>query len=431
MRHPRDSSSRRADEGEILDLQLTGFAYGGEAFGRDSSGRIVFVPFALPGESARVRIDKAYEQWARASLLQVSLPSPDRVVPRCRHFATCGGCHYQHIAYPAQLEAKREIVRSQLERLGGLTSPPVEPTVPSPDPWNARNHVEFSLTREGRLGFQAAGSHRVVAIEECHLPEPAIAEIWPQMDLEGIPGVSRVHFRVGSENDVMIVFEAETEPEIELVLELPASVVWLGPAGASVLAGSGHLMIEVAGRAFRVSAASFFQVHTALAASLVEHALQALAPQAGETVFDLYAGVGLFSAFLAAAGTRVVAVEQSATACRDFEFNLAQFDDVELYEAAVELALPEIAAHADAVLVDPPRAGLEAAALEALLARAPGRIVYVSCDPSTLARDGKGLIRGGYRLIRATPFDLFPQTFHIETVSLWMRSGTHAVQSGP
>jgi 23S rRNA (uracil1939-C5)-methyltransferase len=126
-----------------------------------------------------------------------------------------------------------------------------------------------------------------------------------------------------------------------------------------------------------------------------------------------------------------VAVEQSATACRDFEFNLAQFDDVELYEAAVELALPEIAAHADAVLVDPPRAGLEAAALEALLARAPGRIVYVSCDPSTLARDGKGLIRGGYRLIRATPFDLFPQTFHIETVSLWMRSGTHAVQSGP
>jgi 23S rRNA (uracil1939-C5)-methyltransferase len=431
MKPPRDSSSRPSDEGEILELQLTGQAYGGDAFGRDPSGRMVFVPFTLPGERARVRIVEAHERWARAALLEVSLPSPDRIVPRCRHFGSCGGCHYQHISYPAQLQAKREIVRSQLERLGGLTSPPVEPTIPSPNPWNARNHVEFSLSREGRLGFQAAGSHRVVPIEECHLPEPAIGEIWPQTDLEGIPGVSRVHFRVGSENDVMIVFEAETEPEIELLLELPASVVWLGPAGASVLAGSGHLMIEVAGRAFRVSAASFFQVHTALAIQLVEHALQALAPRGGETVFDLYAGVGLFSAFFAAAGTRVVAVEQSTAACSDFEFNLAEFDDVELYQASVEQVLPEIAAHADAVLLDPPRAGLEAAALDALLARAPKRIVYVSCDPATLARDGKRLTRGGYHLIRVTPFDLFPQTFHVETVSLWMRSGTHAVQSGP
>jgi 23S rRNA (uracil1939-C5)-methyltransferase len=318
-----------------------------------------------------------------------------------------------------------------LERLGGLTSPPVEPTIPSPDLWNARNHIQFSLGRGGRLGFRGALSHRVVPIEECHLPEPAIAEIWPRMDLQPIPGVDRVHFRAGSENDVMIVFEAETEPHIELMLDLPASVVWLGPAGTSVLAGSGYLTIEVAERAFRVSAASFFQVHTALAAELVHHALQALAPQTGETVFDPYAGVGLFSAFLAAAGARVVAVEQSAAACEDFEFNLAEFNGVELYEASVEQALPGIDAHADAVLVDPPRAGLELAAIEALLARAPARLVYVSCDPATLARDGKRLTQAGYRLLRVTPFDLFPQTFHIETVSLWMRSGTHAVQSGP
>jgi 23S rRNA (uracil1939-C5)-methyltransferase len=124
-------------------------------------------------------------------------------------------------------------------------------------------------------------------------------------------------------------------------------------------------------------------------------------------------------------------VEQSAAACEDFEFNLAEFDDVDLYEAPVEQALPEIAAHPDAVLVDPPRAGLELPAIGALLARAPERIVYVSCDPATLARDAKRLSQAGYHLIRVTPFDLFPQTYHIETVSLWMRSGTHAVQSGP
>jgi 23S rRNA (uracil1939-C5)-methyltransferase len=162
-------------------------------------------------------------------------------------------------------------------------------------------------------------------------------------------------------------------------------------------------------------------VHRALAAELVRLALEALAPQEGEAVFDLYAGVGLFSAFLAQAGARIVAVEASPSACTDFEVNLAEFDDVELYEASVEVALPAIERKPDAVLVDPPRAGLEPPALDALLDLAPGRLVYVSCDPATLARDGKRLAQAGYRLERVTPLDLFPQTYHIETVSRWVR----------
>jgi 23S rRNA (uracil1939-C5)-methyltransferase len=398
-------------------------AYGGDAFGREPSGRMLFVPFALPGERVRVRVEEVHERWARATLLEVLASSPDRIPPRCRHFAVCGGCHYQHLSYAAQLRLKAEIVRSQLERLGGFESPPVEPTVASPSPWNTRNHLQFSLNREGRLGFQAAGSHRVVAIEECHLPDPSLADLWPRLDLAPIPGLLRVVLRSGADGETMIALEAETEPEVELALDLPASVVWVGPGGASVLAGGDRLMQDVLGRRFVVRAASFFQVNSSLTGDLVRRVLEALLPQSGETVFDLYAGVGLFSAFVAAAGARVVAVEESPEACADFEANLTEFDSVDLYESPVEVALPAIPARPDAAIVDPPRAGLERAALEALITCSPRRLVYVSCDPATLARDGKRLAQAGYHLERVTPIDLFPQTYHIETLSLWLRAG--------
>jgi 23S rRNA (uracil1939-C5)-methyltransferase len=402
-------------------------AYGGDAIGREPSGRMLFIPFALPGERVRVRVEETHERWARGTLLEVVAPSPDRLAPRCRHFGACGGCHYQHLSYAAQLRLKAEIVRSQLERLGGFESPRVEPTVPSPSPWNTRNHLQFSLNREGRLGFQAAGSHRIVAIEECHLPEPALADLWPRLDLGPIPGLRRVVVRSGTDGEAMIALEAETGPEVELALDQPASVVWIGPGGASVLAGSDHLVQDVLGRRFAVHAGSFFQVNSSLTGELVRRALEALLPQSGETIFDLYAGVGLFSAFLAAAGARVVAVEESPEACADFEANLAEFDSVDLYEAPVEAALPAIPPRPDAAIVDPPRAGLEREAMEALIASSPRRLVYVSCDPATLARDGKRLAQAGYRLERVTPIDLFPQTYHIETLSLWLRAG--AVQS--
>lgn len=420
-RRPDPSALPPGEPKELLELTLTGMAYGGDAFGREASGRMVFVPFALPGEQVRVRLDEIHDRWARGSAPEVVIPSTDRVDPRCRHFGVCGGCHYQHLSYPAQLRAKADIVRAQLERLGGFDSPPVEPTVPSPEPWNTRNHLQFSVNRKGKLGFQEAGSHRIIAIEECHLPDATLADLWPRVDLQPVPGLLRVALRSGSAEEPMIVFEAETEPNVELALDLPASVVWLGPGGASVLAGSGRLVQKVLGRPFFVSAGSFFQVHTLLAGELVRRALEALLPQPGETFFDLYAGVGLFSAFLAAAGARVVAVEESPSACADFEANLAEFDSVELYEAPVQLALPAIRARPDGALVDPPRAGLEREALEALTAASPARLVYVSCDPATLARDGMRLAEAGYRLERVTPIDLFPQTYHIETLSLWLR----------
>jgi 23S rRNA (uracil1939-C5)-methyltransferase len=406
---------------QTFDITLTGMAYGGDSFGRDANGRMIFVPFAIPGERIQTEIVETHKRWARARLVKVLKASPERVAPRCRHFTDCGGCHYQHMPYPIQLKSKAEIVHSQLERLGGFEDPPVETIIASQSPWNTRNHLKFSLTPDGRLGFNAPGSNRVVPIDECHLPEPNLASLWPRLDLETIQGLKRITLRTGIEGERMLILHGDDDPDVNVTTDLPASVVWLSPRGMTVLAGEGFLTIDVLDRAFKVSANSFFQVHTALAGEVVQHVLEALRFQPGETILDLYAGVGLFSAFLAQKGVRVVAVEESPVACADFENNLAEFDHVELYEAPVEVALPAIHTHPSAVIVDPPRVGLSLEAIKQLINLSSPLLVYVSCDPATLARDGQRLVKAGYQLERCTPIDMFPQTYHIETLSIWRR----------
>jgi len=413
------TSADAAGAGRI-DLRLEGLAYGGDAFGREAAGRMVFVPFALPGEHVAVDVVEAHASWCRTRLVEVLEPSPDRVVPRCRHFGTCGGCHYQHLDSAAHPPAKRGIVRAQLERLGGFADPPVTETIASPSPWNTRNHVQFSLTPSGRLGFQAARSNDVVTLEECHLPAEAISAVWPALHLDPLPGLERVALRCAG-GETLIVFHAAGEPEVGLELDVRASAVWLSPLGSHVLAGEAALVHNVRGRLFRVQAGSFFQAHAALTPILLDLVLRGLQPAPGQTIFDLYAGVGLFSAFLAERGVRLIAVEHSASACDDFAFNLEEFDTVDLYQAGVEQVLASLPVHPDAVIVDPPRAGLGRQVIAALVEHAPPRLVYVSCDPSTLARDARQLADSGYRLEQVTPIDLFPQTFHIETVSVWTR----------
>jgi 23S rRNA (uracil1939-C5)-methyltransferase len=408
--------------GNLIELTLTGLAYGGEALGRDEEGRMVFVPFALPDERVAVEIVDARKRWARARLVEVIEPAAQRIQPRCPHFTLCGGCHYQHMSYDHQLAAKAAIVAEQLRRIGGFEEPPIADPVPSPAPWNYRNHMQFSLTSDGKLGFVTADGDRVFPIQECHLPEPALVDLWPRLEMGAIPGVSRVALRAGAQDDLLVALHGDGDPDVEVHLDLPASAVWLGPGGAAVLGGEGFLVIEVLGRAYRVSAASFFQVNTALAGKLSASALEALEVQAGEVVFDLYAGVGLFSAGLAEREAQVMAVEESPWAAADFEINLDAFDDVALYEASVEQALPAMEEIPDSVLVDPPRAGLSREALDLLVEAAPERLVYVSCDPATLARDGKRLKAAGYKLESVTPIDLFPQTYHIETISIWLRT---------
>jgi 23S rRNA (uracil1939-C5)-methyltransferase len=333
----------------------------------------------------------------------------------------CGGCHYQHMPYAKQLEYKQQILRDQLERIGGLENPPVEPIRPSPKEWYYRNFIQFHLAANGQLGFQAWHKDLVIPIEICFLPEEEINSIWPQIELEPIPGLERISLRQGAD-DAMLILEGSTPQAPEMVLEeLPISVVHSSPAGPLVLAGSGDLRIDVLGRTFLVSAVPFFQVNTLQAAEMVKHLLEILPLKDKPLLLELYSGAGLFSAFLAPRVSRLVAVESSPSACSDFEVNLDEFDNVELYEGAVEEVLPHLDLRPEIVLADPPRAGLGPQVVDRLLELQPDILAYVSCDPATLARDGKRLAAGGYLPERVVPFDMFPQTYHIESISLWKR----------
>jgi 23S rRNA (uracil1939-C5)-methyltransferase len=401
---------------ETLELTLDALAYGGDALARLPDGRVVFVPFGLPGERVRVRVLSQRRGHLRAELREVLAPSPERVAPRCRHFGACGGCHYQHLPYPAQLAAKTAILRDQLQRLGKIEDPPVREAVASSLEWNYRNHVQFHLDRNGKLGFMEARSGTVLPIRECHLPEMPLDDLWPALQFEPGLGLERVSLRLGAE-EAMLVLESPEPPELEL--EAGLSVIHLRGGEAVVMAGDEALTMVVNARPFRLSAGSFFQVNTAMAGRMVDHLLERLSLTPGAAALDVYCGVGLFSAFLAPRAGRLIGVESSPSACEDFVANLDEFDNVELYEGPAEDILPGLDVRPEAAVVDPPRAGLEKGALEALLALGPARLAYVSCDPSTLGRDARRLLDGGYRLVEVTPFDLFPQTYHIESISLF------------
>ncbi len=341
-------------------------------------------------------------------------PSPERITPKCIHYGSCGGCQYQHLSYPAQLLAKTEILRDQLIRIGKIENPPVQPIIPSPREWNYRNHVQFHLTSSGKLGYVDVKGRNIIPISECHLPEKPLNDLWPRLEFDPDSGLERVSLRLGAGEEILLILESDS-PEIpELELEADLSVVHMTEEDVVVMAGDKAMLIEVNGRPFRVSAASFFQVNTGMAGKMVEYLLANLPVTPAATLLDIYCGVGLFSAFFAARVDRLIGIESSASACDDFGVNLDEFDNVELYEAPAEDVLPGLDVLAEAVIVDPPRAGLDKRVLDALVAQGPPRLAYVSCDPSTLARDAGRLIAGGYRLVEVAPFDLFPQTYHIE-----------------
>jgi 23S rRNA (uracil1939-C5)-methyltransferase len=288
--------------------------------------------------------------------------------------------------------------------------------------------VQFRQAEDGQLGYVSLEPGRpVIAIKECPIARPEIMELFEQIDIEKLDGQG-IGVRVGSDGEAQVIFESETGEAPDVEIDLPISVASVNKDGEAVtLIGSDHLEQEINGRTFLVSASSFFQVNNAVATQLVQTALAALGPKAGDTVLDLYCGVGLFSAFIAPLASRMIGVEAFGPAVQDAALNLDEFENVELYESPVEGALAAIADSISAqaprptlkVILDPPRAGCDKAVIDQLLNLVPERIVYISCDPATLARDAKRLAVGGYRLLSAQPIDMFPQTHHIETLAVF------------
>ncbi len=407
-------------ENEIVQVTMEKMVYGGECLGRLPDGRAVFVPFVLPGEVVQIEITEDKKRYARGWPFEWLEVSPDRITPRCIHFGACGGCQYQILDYAKQLEMKQAIMKDQFQRIAKMEDPPIQPVVPSPNPWHYRNTVQFHLSREGELGYIHADGEHMLPIEECHLPQEGIDALWPQLDLGPESGVQRLGIRQDSYDSLMLVMEGEDPQPPEFSVDIPVSAVYTPPdADLTVLAGEDHLTYELMDRHFQVSARSFFQVNTPMAEEMVHFLLENLQLSSDSRVIELYAGVGLFSAFIAPEVGHLTAIESSGSACHDFTTNLSDFDNVVLYEAEAEAVVPTLNIQADVLIADPPRAGLSPEVHDSLSTIQPTQIAYISCDPATLARDVKKILQKGYRLLSVTPFDLFPHTAHIESISLF------------
>jgi len=404
------------DEPTRADLEMSDFSYGGSAFARLPDGRPVFVPFAMPGDRVRVRILEQGKDYCTGQLEEVLRAAPERIIPRCRHFTACGGCHYQHLSYEQQLEIKQKIVADQMRRIGKITAPAVNQIIPSPIEWKYRNTMQFHISDNGRPGFRASDGKTVIEVGECHLPVAEIGALWPQLEIDPRSGVRRVMLRTGSDGELLAGLESESGLPPEFSLDFPLSVHFLGSGGDYLMAGDAHNLMTVNGVDFLVSPRSFFQVNLAQAGRMVDYVLANATLNASDIALDLYSGVGLFSAFLAPRVKELIAVEASESACDDFAANLDAYNNVSLYVGSAEQILPGLQATPDLVLVDPPRAGLAKGVVDFLIKSVASELVYVSCDPATLARDCKRLVEGGFTIQSIQPFDLFPQTYHIECV---------------
>jgi 23S rRNA (uracil1939-C5)-methyltransferase len=365
---------------------------------------VVLTPYVLPGERVRVEPDQEKPGLVRAHPLEVLAPAPDRVPPPCPYFGRCGGCHYQHASYPAQLAAKRAILEEELQRLGKI-DPPAEIAVIAGEPWAYRNRVQLHCDGQG-LGYREAHSHKLCAITHCPIASPKINETITT--LLGMLRDPRWPRFVRS----LEIFTDERQVQLN-ILDSAQPVArrffdWCAERIPGLVPGELHYESR-----FHVSGKSFFQVNRLLLDRLVEAAIMAAQ---GETAVDLYSGVGLFAVSLAKSFPQVVAVESSSSAVRDLQRNATGLETIRPLHATAESYLESLTVSPDFVLLDPPRAGLGKTVVRRLQDLHPHAITIVSCDPSTLARDLPALLGGGYQIDQMTLIDLFPQTYHFETV---------------
>lgn len=399
-------------------------AHGGSALGHHL-GRVIFVPYAIPGDTVVVSLDTQKKGWARGNIVDVLEPSPHRQEPLCSHFGPhkCGGCQWQHIQYAAQLEYKSAVVKDQLARLGGLRDTPVLATIAPGAEWEYRNNVQLHPSPAG-LGYVATDGQTIHPVESCPLMHPGLAELLDQVDVDP-SDFDRVAFRISlATGRKMVVLYAVEDTPFETEVDIPVSCVLVQPDGNWLtLAGTDSLTERVRGRDFTISADSFFQVNIAGAEALVDTVIKFADPQPHEVVADLYSGVGLFSMSLSDRAGRVVAIEAYQPSATNAQTNLqsAGIDNVQIICADAAYGLTTIEDRVDTVVLDPPRAGCGEKVVRRILGLQPKKVVYVSCDPATLARDAKLFAANGYTIQAVQPVDMFPQTYHIESVALLVK----------
>jgi 23S rRNA (uracil1939-C5)-methyltransferase len=417
-----------------VELKIEKLVYGGEGMGH-ADGVAVFVPFVAPGETVSVQLDAQKKKFARGRVEKFLETSPGRVSAPCPYFTRCGGCHYQHLPYDAQLGYKKEILLETLSRLGGVRwAGPVE--VHASPAFGYRNRAQWKVrqARDGtaEIGYLEASSQALCPVARCPILSPrledTLARLRGVMERREIPAaLSEVETFADSEDERILLsasfanFGGKTAQVLggrlrEAIPAIESLLLHDGSRDRFELLGPGYLRYRVGERLYRVGHLSFFQVNRFLVEAL---ARRATADARGRLALDLYAGVGLFSLLLAEGFERVLAVEGNPAATRDLEDNargaMAGSGAIEVRTADAEDFLPRWSERPDLILLDPPRAGLPDAVREGVVALGAAEIRYVSCDPATLARDLRGLCES-YELMAVELFDLFPQSFHLETL---------------
>jgi 23S rRNA (uracil1939-C5)-methyltransferase len=327
----------------------------------------------------------------------------------CPVFGTCGGCQIQHMPYPAQLEWKHEVVRQLLHDIGGFKNPPLQATEPCEIPWHYRNHMRFSVNRQGQPGLTARGSHRVLPLTECPIAHKQINRVLKVLS-QHVNSRPQTVIRCATASNQVLIQPSPGEQAIQELVETGLEL-------------RTETMEEVlAGATFRIRPSSFFQTNTAQAEKMAQIVLNGLlsSPNSSLTVVDAYCGVGTFALLLASHVGKVIAIEESASAIKDAQWNVRDIDNIEILKGKVEDILPTLTSPIDGFVIDPPRAGCQQIVLDALIQHPVARIIYVSCDPSTLARDLNILCHQHptYHLCSVQPLDMFPQTAHIECIAV-------------
>ena len=412
-----------------LTLTLTDMAHGGLALGRDRAGKPVFVPFAIPGETVRVRPARPDARFPRAELLAVVRPSPDRVSPRCRHFGVCGNCHFQHMAYAAQLRAKEAAARDQLERVGGLRAPALRPILPHPAAYGYRGETTLFRADEGGLGYWSPVERRIFRVAECPILQPELEAALGALDVD-LPDLRKLTLRLGDDDELLAALETEDVEPPELAVDFPVSVAIVLPdRTAASLIGDPYLLLTIGGRELRFSPGVPWPANPVTAETLARVIVELAGIDASLIVLESPGGAGWLTAALAERSAEVVAVEPNPDAVADAAENLDDFDNVALYEATEDEALPALEATPDVATSDVatpdvavlrPAEGLSAAALAWLARARPARLV-LAAEVGRLAKDAKPLARAGYRPVAFQPLDLEPQNFAVEVVSAWAR----------
>jgi 23S rRNA (uracil1939-C5)-methyltransferase len=423
-----------------LLLNIEKLIYGGDGLARlppDNRGRgkAVFIPFVLTGEKIEAVITGEKSGFARAKAETIVEPSLQRIQPPCPHFSRCGGCHYQHATYEHQLEIKKEILRENLRRIAKLELQCEIQVHPSP-PWNYRNRsrLQVQTQPEFAAGYFKFASHELLPVEECPISSPlinrGIATLWEAgRSGKAVEGVREAEFFANAD-DTKMLLEFLCAPEArraevrawaeELCATMPEIVGVVafrepqkGVQEPLVAVGAKELTYQTQTSAYRVSAGAFFQTNRFLTDELIDIVTSG---RSGELALDLYAGAGLFSTALACNHRHMISVESSQTAAGDLQYNLP--GNGKAVRATAEQYLTERTHRVspELIVVDPPRSGLGDSVTRALASMSAPRLTYVSCDPATLARDLVPLLAAGYRVEGAHLVDLFPQTYHLESV---------------